>query len=206
MPKRTIALIVVLILVTVGLLYLALAPKQSTPPVTQPSVTPTPAAQTRLFLSPNPLSVASASGSINVDIDTSENMVTAVQLELIYDPKVLTAVDIASPSANSFFANPIILLKKIDPLTGKISYALGIPPTGKGVKGNGTVATITFRKLIPSGQTTVSVLPETQVTAEGVTGSVLKEALGATIILSSTPTSVTNPSTPPSTGSATPSQ
>lgn len=205
MPKRTIALIIVLLLVTIGLLYLALAPKQSTPPVsTLPSPTPTPAAQTTLFLSPNPIYVSSSSGTIDINIDTQDNMVTAVQLELSYDPKALTSIEIASPSANSFFTESVALLKNIDRVNGKISYALGIPPTGKSIEGKGKVATITFRSLLTSGQTGITINPETQVTAEGISGTVLKEGIGGSIIFSSaTPTTTT---TRPSTSSATPSQ
>lgn len=202
MPKRTLVLIFVLLLVTVGLLYLALSPKQqtTTPPVTT-SPTPTPVAQTKLFLSPNPLYISSSSGTLNVNIDTQENMVTAVQFEISYDPKTLVNVDVASPSANSFFTDSVVLLEKVDAQAGKISYAIGIPPTGKSVKGKGTVATINFRSLLTNGQTSVMFDPESQVTAEGVSGSVLLEGQGASVIYSPT-----SPTSLPSTRSATPTQ
>lgn len=189
MAKKTIFLILALFLIAGGLLYVALYPRdEAVAPTTTPTTpTPTPAAQTKLMLIPNPVVMATTSASVQVNIDTSINAVTAVQLELSYDPKALTNVDIASPSANGFFQNPIVLLKNIDRVQGKISYALGIRPLDHGISGTGTVATITFRKLLTTGQTALTVLPQTQVTAEGVMGNVLKESLGTTIMLSSTP-------------------
>ena len=183
MPKRTIALLVVLILITASLLYIAFSrTSQPVQDTTAPSATPTPVVQTKLMITPNPLTISSASGTLTIDADTGSNVITAVQLELQYDPKVLTNVNIAVP-ANGLLQNPVVLLKNIDRTTGKISYSFGIQPTGTGVKGVGPVATLTFTTLTTTGQTAISFGPDTKVTAEGQSVSVLKESMGTTIML-----------------------
>lgn len=186
MPKRTIALIVILILITASLLYIALSPK--TQPVvdqkqTTNKPTPVPVVNTKLMLSPNPVTISSTSASVNIDVDTGDNKLTAVQLEVMYDPKLLTNVDISIPTQNSFVESPMILLKDVNKTEGKIVYAFGIPPTGNAKKGVGTIATITFTPLVKSGQATLEFSPNTKVTAEGQATSVLKEATGTTINL-----------------------
>lgn len=181
MSKRTLALIIVLILITSVLIALAVTPEKK--PVTPPTAivpTPTPAAQTALTFSPNPLTIASPSATVDVSIDTQTNPVTAVQLELSYDPKVITSIDV---KPGSFFTNPAELLKTIDTKEGKISYALGILPSDNPKKGQGVAATITFRTNLKVGQTTqINFLPKTLVTASGVTASVLKSASNLTIL------------------------
>lgn len=182
MSKQTLALIIFLLLLTVFLIAIAARMQQQrqitmAPPITVP--TPTPVAQTVLVLFPNPLVVASPSGSLAVTIDTGENPVTAVQLEFSYNPLALPTIDI-KPS--TFFENPVTLLKTVDTKNGKISYALAIPPTGAAKKGKGEIATISFTTNIPSGQKSdIILLPKSLVTAEGVQKSVLKSSSGATI-------------------------
>ena len=90
MPRKTLALISGLVLVTVVLFIVAVrtntqtAKPQPTPaPVAQAPATP---AHSVLSLLPNPLTVAPGQqGSADVNIDTSDNAVTAVQLEIAYD-------------------------------------------------------------------------------------------------------------------------
>lgn len=190
-PKNTVILIVLLIVVTGALVYLAWPKPTTTTTNTTPStpsaaVNPTPKAvvETVLSLSPNPVVVVSSgSASVNVDINTGTNVVTAVQLELTYDPTKIGSVDIKLPTSNPFFPNPITLLKRVDSTKGTVSFAFGIAPSAKGIQGMGTVANITFRPLAKTGATEIVVLPTTQVTAEGQIISVLKSSTGATINL-----------------------
>lgn len=193
MSKRTLALIIILVVITGVLVALAVTPEKK--PVT-PSIipTPTPAAQTALAFSPNPLTIASPSATVDVLVDTQTNPVTAVQLELSYDPKVITSVDV---QPGSFFTNPAELLKTIDTKEGKISYALGILPSDNPKKGQGVVATITFRTSLAAGQATqISFLPKTLVTASGIASSVLKTYSTPLLILrqSATPSPQSSPS------------
>lgn len=185
MSTKTIILIIVLSVIAGIAVFVAVSPKNETPGnVSQPAVvtlpTPTPVmAYTTLSLLPNPLTISTASASVDVSIDTKTNKVTAVQLEISYDPKKLVNVDIAPAT---FFDNPIVLVKKIDPKKGLITFALGISPTQTAKIGTGNVATITFTSAISKGgQTEIKVLPETLVTAEGVSSSVLKSSSGTTI-------------------------
>lgn len=184
MPKRTLALIGILILIAAALVAIAVSPKnQSLPAITiTPPLKPSTAAvaQTALSMSPNSVTVAQgATGSVTINVDTGDNAITAVQLEISFDPKALGNVTV---TAGSYFQNSFELLKSIDNKTGKISYALGLPPTAIAKKGVGAVATITFTSFLSAGQSTQFVFSEKSlVTAEGVSKSVLKSSSGATI-------------------------
>lgn len=182
MSKQTVGLIIALIFVTAILVYTAVTPKQPskiTPPA-KTQTAPVVLSQTTLTLSPALLSLSSNSGSLNVVIDSGNNKITAVQLELSYDPKALTAVDI---QPGPFLDKPITLIKTIDDKNGKISYALGISPTATAKNGQGSVATITFSSAQQTGQTTqITFSPKTLVTAEGANSSVLKAMSGAAIV------------------------
>lgn len=185
MSKRTLALIIVLLIVTGVLIAVAVTNPQPPSPSNVPQATkvlPTPAAQTTLELSPNPLTLTAQSETINVEIDSGNNKVTAVQLELSYDPKAITSL-IITPSL--FFENPVVLLNNVDAKNGKVSYALAISPTGNPKVGKGTVATINVKTaLAQNQQTSITVLPKSLVTAEGVDTSVLKTSSGVSIIYS----------------------
>lgn len=173
--NRTAVLILVLIIAVAGLLALSLNSKPSSPPTIPSSV-----AQTTLRLT-SP--VASTSGVLtsNVLINTGGNKVTAVQLELSYNPNDLGSLDI-TPGA--FIKTPTELLKTIDTNTGRISYALGIELSQKGVQGSGILATLSFTKLRASGLTTISFLPKSLVSAQGIAQSVLRTTTGVTFDLS----------------------
>lgn len=182
MSQKTVGLIIALILVTGILVYTAVAPKQPAPTGTPAKTQTAPAvlAQTTLALSPSLLSLSSNSGSLNVVIDSGSNKITAVQLELSYDPKMLSALDIVP---GPFFNNPVTLIKTIDDKNGKISYALGIAPTGLAKSGQGAVATITFSSAQQTGQATqITFSPKTLVTAAGANSSVLKATSGAAVV------------------------
>lgn len=185
MSTKTIILIIVLSIIAGVAVFIAVSPKNETPkgaPQTSMSeLTPTPNVSfTTLSLLPNPLTISTPSASVDVSIDTQTNKVTAVQLEISYDPKALTNVDIAPAS---FFDNSLVLVKKIDKEKGRITFALAISPTQTAKMGTGNVATITFTSnLVKGTQTEIKVLPETLVTAEGIVPSVLKSSSGTTIV------------------------
>lgn len=185
MPRKTLALISGLVLVTVVLFFVALKtskqqqmsqpqqPQASVPVASQPS--PMVPAHTLLSLSPASVNVASGQqGKIDVSIDTSDNAITAVQLELAYDPKVVSNVQVVS---GSMFKNPVVLINKNDATVGKFTYAFGILPNHETVQGVGTVATITFTAKGASGkEAVITLLPESLVTARGVAESVRKNS------------------------------
>jgi hypothetical protein len=191
MPKKTLALISGLILVTVILFVIALRSSQRaedtdvTPSETVAQATPTPdVAHSVLSLTPNPVTVAAGTrGSVDVNIDTSDNDVTAVQLELSYDPQVLRNVQI---TPGPLFTGAVVLVNENDPATGQYTYAFGITPAQNPVEGRGVVATITFTAAASSQPSQITLLPSTLVTARGVATSVLKSSTGTQVVVSGT--------------------
>src|SRR4029079_1406435 len=95
MPKRTLLLILGLFVVTLLLLYVALTPSKKMTSTTTPTGTMAPKptmsqAHTTVTLSPAILTLSpTASGSVDVMVDSSDNKITGVQLEMTYDPKVV---------------------------------------------------------------------------------------------------------------------
>ena len=186
MSKRTLLLIFALFIITAVLLMVAYYRPYSLPTITQttPIVQQQPVAQATLSFSEPTVTTSTTSArtyTVPVNISTGKNKVTAVQLELQYDPKLLTNVAVVP---GSFFTNPIPLLEQVNSQTGRISYALGISPTDQGISGTGVVAHLTFRVSNTNPQQTgIIFLPKTLVTAEGVSQSVLKESIDARIEL-----------------------
>ncbi len=191
MPKKTLALISILVLITVILFVVALRSGQTKPSGDETAATqseeptPTQAAKSVLTLSPNPVTVSpGGKGEVDVVINTDENAVTAVQLEVSYDPRVVTNVDVVP---GPLFSNAVVLIDNNDAQTGRLTYAFGITPNSPTIQGTGTVATITFTATGTQGQQSeIALLPETLVTARGVATSVLKSATGAQVIISGT--------------------
>lgn len=191
MSKKLLAILFLLIAVPAVLYFVAKVAMPPQPVVKTPQSAPSTQqnpqtqiplatnAQTTLTFSPAQYSLSSTSGSIDILIDSGANNASAVQLEISYDPAMLKNVAI---TAGPFFANPLELLKKINQTTGRISYAFGAALSDKGKTGKGTVATISFTSTLPKGQnTTITLLPQTIVTAEKEENSVLKETASATI-------------------------
>lgn len=193
MPRKTLALISGLVIVTVVLFIVALNANQKKTSTqnttTQAAPTAAVPAHSVLTTNPNPAVVPpGGQGQVAVNIDTSDNDVTAVQLEIGYDPNIIGNVKV-TPGA--LFANPVILLNKDNPTTGRYTYALGITPNSKVLKGQGVIANVTFTtKAGTLGKSTqLGLLPSSLVTARGVAKSVLKSATGAVVSVNTvTPT------------------
>lgn len=173
--NRTLLLILLLIISAAGLLALSLNTRK-----TAPSNLPVSVAQTTLALTQP---VASTSGILtsNIVINTNSNSASAVQIELGYNPTDISIVDL---KPGTFIKSPVELFKKINTKDGRVSYALGTGVGEKGRKGSGTVAILTFTKLRTSRSTSISFLPKTEVSSEGISQSVLKSATGITFDLS----------------------
>jgi len=177
MPQRTLVLILVLALVVVGLFVVTLIPsaKKLTVTTKPHALAPLTYAQTTLKLSP----VQSTNGvsSSDVVISTGKNKVTAVHLEISYDPKVLTNVDI---KPGTFFNSPVVLSKKTDKVNGIITYDLAVSLGQSGVLGTGTVATLSFSTVTGTtvASTPINFLSTTAAVAIGYSQSVLKTSTG----------------------------
>lgn len=184
MTRKIELLIILLLLIAIPLgisfFFANPKPKKETASPTKKPVEKIASGQTTLAFAPSPYTISSSSGSLNIIITAEEDMVTAAQLEITYDPKVLSNVAILP---GTFFVNPLQLIKNVDRTKGKIVYAVGVSPTAAAQKGAGIVATITFTANLATGEKTdISFSPKTLVTAEGVRTSILKEVLGTTII------------------------
>lgn len=199
MSRRTLFLIFALFIITVVLLMMAIY--QPKPPKTA-QITPTPnefVAQTILTFGNPSLASSSAKSfqsevlnyTVPIGISTGKNKVTAIQLELQYDPLLLTNIEVVP---GPFFTKPAIFLNQIDNKTGRISYAFGIATAG--VQGTGIAATLSFSvKSKTPEKTAIIFLPKTLVTAEGTSQSVLKETFIGKFILgidNSTPSAAPN--------------
>jgi len=183
MSKKTLLLIVILGIITVGLLFLAL----STPTTQQKEVFLTPTPTLGIAKSPasdTTLSMTEESGTtaatrvVSVNIDTGKNSVTGVQMEIAFDPNSIQDVSVAP---GDFFSNPNTIIKNIDFKNGRISYALAVQLSDTGRLGTGTVTTINFSLKPTVNSTNLSFLPKTVVTGEGALASVLKKSTGVNI-------------------------
>ncbi len=196
MSKKTLALILILLALTVLLVVIALITRNSgkttdtgtqTP---QSSTTTTPApviGNTVLSMSPNPVTTAtagSASATADVLINTNGDLVTAIQLEIAYDPKVLTNMRVAP---GNFFSTPNVLpVGGVNAQTGRITFMLVPSNIREAKNGTGTVATLTFTPNRAAGvsQTPITILEKSLVSARGQTLSVLKSYTGTTVNIS----------------------
>lgn len=173
MSKRTLALIIVLVVITGGLLVAALSsqPQQPTPKVA--TVTPTTSpAHTKIWMVPE-TATNSKTPPLDVYVDSNGDHSTGVQLELAYDPTIVTNIRM---NPGTFYADPFVLINNIDKKTGRISYAIAIKPNGTAANGKGITATI-FYDLLPgatANKVAFTFLSKSKATAEGVAPSVLK--------------------------------
>jgi len=176
MLKRTHVFIAVLIVITLLLLATALFVNSTPPKVVMPKNALPSYAHTTLKLT-TPQLIAPSTYQTTVQISTNQNDTIAVGLRISFDPKVLVNVDI---KPGNFFFLPMVLGKNINQTTGTIAYDLVLPPKKPGVKGNGTVAIITFSTIKPNSQTSLNILPSTKVMDFEHGASVLKTATGIT--------------------------
>lgn len=143
--------------------------------------------QTSLSLSQPPAVQTFVGNTIQIPIiistspatgEAGNNSLSAVQLSLNFDPKIL---QITQLTPGDFFSNPTVLLKNIDNQKGKISYALGSLKPQSGEK---TLAILTVKLISitsPAG-TKISFSSDTKAAdvSEG-SNNVLKSAIGLTL-------------------------
>lgn len=125
MSKTTAALLFILMIVIGVLFYVKYVPKHN--PIInsliQPSTTPDLSTDTILSLSTN-TSTVNAGQTITIAVLIHNNpglQPDLVQFELTYDPQTVT---IKTVTPGGFFTHPIISLQNIDPVAGRITYAL----------------------------------------------------------------------------------
>lgn len=158
----------------------ALSQQKTLKPYTPlPTTAPTRATSV-LLIEPEILRVSHGQkGSVSVFIDTGENAISQAQLELSYDPKILTFVTI---SPGTFIPNPQVLVNSVDTAKGRISFAVEAGLNESPFKGRGSVATLSFQARGPLGlETTITFLPKSMVSNQQSGLSLLKESIGATV-------------------------
>ncbi len=183
-PGKTIILIIALVLATIGLVYLAVSSSTVKEEKQQTSVTKDSLvyAQTEIRFADTPYETTNEvtfakEYNLDANVTTGNNKITAVQFELTYDPKALTNVDIKLGNLNKEWTE---LIKKIDPVNGTITYAVGIALGQRGISGTGSIATLTFNKVYGfKGETKIRFQPKAQTTAEGISKSVLRKTVNA---------------------------
>ena len=185
---KTFLLIFFLGLITIGLLAIALIPQKPAPETTLPIIS-NPLQTTLTILSTPTPQATPSSYMTDVLINTGQNRVTNVQLELSFDPNILTKVNI---EPGDFFINPNIVLKNIDTKNGRITYVVA-SEDGAGVTGQEVLAKISFTTLKKGTPVNIEFLPKTKVSAEGISQSVLKSSVGASFSLGAVPTFIISP-------------
>lgn len=190
MPKKTTILIVILALITGILIFLAIRSDQNQAPPTASSLPPTPTPvqpYTTLAFNPALVDASGAAGIQSTDIilDTQGKPASGVQIELTYDPAVVTNVTVTAPKTSLFGKNPNVLFQTINQSQGRITYAVGLGPTENEISGIGAVATLHFTVIKASGltQSKITFLPKSAVTTLSSTTSVLSSTTPLTILL-----------------------
>ena len=191
MSKTTITLLIILILFLGLLLFVLYGIKQNPiiTSITKPLISRLKPAHADLSLSTNEQLVkAGQTITVAVSIHDPNPNPNVVQLELGYDP---TAVTIDTITPGTFFMNPVVALETIDPVAGRISYALRCPnsqdantPSDCVNSSSSTLTTITLsiNPYAIQNRTTLSFFPKTVVrTSTGRDLSIKTNGLQLTI-------------------------
>lgn len=123
--------------------------------------------------------------SIDLTIDTGNAKISAVQVELNYDPALISTPTL---SQGDFLTEKLGTPKVKD---GVISFVYVIPLGSEGKSGTGKLATLKFKALKDGG--TIAFSKNTMVASIGSSTNALKAAIGTTIQTSQSST----PATPP---------
>lgn len=187
-PGKTLVLICVLITLTVVLVGIAVwvsGKKQYTALTTTQTPTPTITKTATIAFSPASLDmtgVASSTASVDLIAASNGTPISGAQVELQYDPKVITNVKVLPPdAANSLFGAPANYFQLFaDTKTpGDITYAIAIQPAGQPANGTGSIGKVTF-SVVKDGATpnaAISFGKGTIITTKGTKGSVLNSAI-----------------------------
>lgn len=175
--NKTWILVAGLVILTAVLLIVSLTSKNFSPLKSTPKEIRVDFAHTSLAVSEDIRQLTSGKYETDITINTNEDEISGAQIELSFDPKSLTNVDIVP---GTFINEPAILIKTIDTGTGVIRYVIAIKPGDKMVKGEGIIATVSFNK-VGSDPTYINFLPQSQVSTTSHIQSLLKETASAVI-------------------------
>jgi general secretion pathway protein D len=136
------------------------APTQQQPAITPATPAPTPnsaAGATPSFLF-DPSTIQATKGNtftVNLLISGAQN-VYSVPVQMNYDPKMLTLVNVSNGGFLSQDGQAVALVHREDENVGQINITATRPPGAGGVSGQGTVVTLTFQAKT-SGQTPLTI-------------------------------------------------
>lgn len=191
-PGKTLILIAVLITITVALLALAIwsGGKNSGPAITAITPTPTITKTATISFSTPVLDLSlpsSSSATVDIIADTKSAQISGAQVEMTYDPTVITNVKLLPPATSTSLFGPVgnyLTLFSDTKTPGKASFAVAIQPTGNAVSGAGSIGQISF-SVIKGVKPQVQIIfgTGTIVTAKGIQTSVLNSTTPLTIKL-----------------------
>lgn len=193
MPKKTTILIIILAVITGILIFLALRNDKTQEivvkpnlPTVKPTTTPAPYATLSFSVANLDLStVAINSQTVDILIDTNNRPVSGVQVELSYNPKVISNVTIIPATPPFFGLDQFVAINSVDATQGRVSYAVGIPLQGTEKIGKGVIATLSFsvNKFAGVSNASVTFLPKSTVTSLQTSGSILSQTTPLSVIL-----------------------
>jgi len=123
MSKTTLLLLFILILFLGCLLFVVYEPKKNLiiTSLTSPSITQTSAGATLSLTTTTQTLHREQTVQLEIHLHNATPHPYLTQIELAYDPQMVTVTAI---TPGPFFTHPTIALKKIDSITGRITYAL----------------------------------------------------------------------------------
>lgn len=191
-PGKTLVLIGALITLTVLLLGVAIwaGGKNNKSATTTAVPVPTVVKTASVSFLPANLDLSlptTSSATVNIVTNTNGSPITGAQVDITYDPTVITNVKLLPPEVGSALFGSVgnyITLFSDTKILGKATFAVAINPTGIPVNGAGSIGQISFtviKNLKPQTQMTFGA--QTKVTAKTTQGSVLNTTTPLTIKL-----------------------
>lgn len=192
-PSKTLFLIGFLVTITIALLGVALfmAANQNKKALTTTTsqTIPTPKIPKTALVSFSPASLvipagSSSSATVDIIVTTGENPITGAQIEVDYDPTVVSNIRYIPPDiTSSLLGQPgtYLTLFTDNKTPGKIVFANAINPDSTAVSGTGSVGKLSFSLLRTKPSTALILGPETKITTNTTRESILKSTTPLTI-------------------------
>lgn len=185
MPKKTLGLILILAIITIGLVVLALRSSMSDQRQYQVSPTEKPTVKTaRLFFETNQIAISTLSKNateVPVMIDSGEAKVSGAEVNLQYDPTIFSSVEFVPASNSAFFDYPdstTILANTVDITAGRVSYVVSITPNSDAKTGSGQIGILKLQAAATAQPTNTTIVfsPDSAVTSLNADDSILQSA------------------------------
>jgi hypothetical protein len=134
--------------------------------------------QTTLFFEPAILRILPQDigklHTVSIGIDTDQNRLSSIQLELQFNPLLFGQVAIQPATGSAVWSDQYkVLYSRVDQTTGRVSFLFET----ENLQGKGPIATFSFIPQSASGSSKIIFLDKTMVTAQGTDLSVLKNTV-----------------------------